>query len=210
MTVTAAADPLLGTLGFVAAVVVLLADGRNAVAVVTLVSGLCLAPLAAEGSGAGAATALILVGAGASVLLVATRWLGHRLSGIAGVDPVVPVVASGEALFGPRSVRVAAGAATLPAASWVSFNVPIGTATTVSGVLFPAVVVCTCAAVRLLTARTLNDVAVGVAALGVAAAAAWAVAVGVDTVAGVAAAVAVAPAAAVTVGWLSGRHAAVA
>ena len=199
-------EPLLATLGFVAAVVIVLADGRSAVAIATLVTGLCLAPLVAEASGGDTMLILLGVAVGGALALPVTRWVARRSSWIAGLDPLVPAVSTGEALFGPRSVRVAAGAATLPAASWVSFNVPIGSATTVSGVLFPAVVVCTCGAVRLLAARTVNDLAVGVAAIGLGAAAAWTVAGGVETITGMTAAAALAPGAALVVGWLSGRH----
>jgi hypothetical protein len=129
---------------------------------------------------------------------------------MAGLDPVVPVVARADALFGPRSVRVAAAVLALPAASWVSFNVPVGAATTISGVLFPAALVWGCSAMRLLTARTLVDLAVGVAGVGVSGAAASLVAGGVGTLAVAAAAASLAPAAALTAGWLSGRHAAAA
>ena len=89
---------------------------------------------------------------------------------MAGVDPNVPVVGGTEGLFGPRSIRVITAVLVLPGASWVSFNIPIGSASTVSGVLFPAALIWGCAAMRLLTARTLADIAVGVAALGIAAA----------------------------------------
>jgi hypothetical protein len=117
------------------------------------------------------------------------------------------VVAGAEALFGPRSVRVATAVLVLPAASWVSFNVPLGSASTVSGVLFPAALVWGCAGMRLLSARTISDIAVGVAALGIAAAAAWYLCAGVDTVPGAVTAASLAPGAAATAGWLRGRHA---
>jgi hypothetical protein len=138
-----------------------------------------------------------------------SRAAARRIRWLAGVDPVVPVVAGGEAWFGPRSVRVAAGVAVLPAASWVSFNVPLGSASTVTGVLFPAAVIWGCGAMRLLTARTLVDVATGVAAVGIAASAAWFLAGGQDTFSGAIAAAALAPGAAITAGWLAGRHAGV-
>ncbi|MHB8719266.1 MAG: hypothetical protein ACYDAC_10310 [Candidatus Dormibacteria bacterium] len=201
-------EPLLASLGFLAAAVVTLADGRNAVGVAALVSGLCLAPLAADVAGGDATLLLVGLAALSAALLPLARRAGRRARRTAGLDPGVPVVSTGENLFGPRSIRVAAGAATLPAASWVSFNVPIGTATTVSGVLFPAVLICLCGGVRLLAARTLTDVAVGVAVVGLAAGVGWAVAGGVENLDGLAAAAGLAPAAALAVGWLSGRHAA--
>jgi hypothetical protein len=60
----------------------------------------------------------------------------------------------------------------------------------------------------MLTARTLADIAVGIAALGIAAAAAWFLSAGVETLAGALTAAALAPGAAVLAGWLRGRHAA--
>jgi hypothetical protein len=126
---------------------------------------------------------------------------------MAGVDPIVPVVGGTEGLFGPRSVRVIAAVLVLPGASWVSFNIPIGSASTVSGVLFPAALIWGCAGMRLLTARTLADIAVGVATLGIGAAAAWFICVGVDTMSTAVTAAALAPGAAIAAGWLRGRHA---
>jgi hypothetical protein len=76
-------------------------------------------------------------------------------------------------------------------------------------VLFPAAVVGGCAGMRLLTARTVLDIAVGVAALGIAVAAAWFLSAGVDTLSSAATVAALAPGAAITSGWLRGRHRAV-
>jgi hypothetical protein len=204
----AADEPLLSLLGFLAAVVVIFVDGRNAVGIAALAAGLCLAPLAAETTGT--AAALILIGAGlaAAVAGPLSRALAGRVSWMAGLDPVVPVVTPEESLFGPRSIRVACGVAVLPAASWVSFNVPLGTAATVNGILFPAAIVWACAAVRLLTARTIIDVAVGVAGVGIAGAAGWLATGAAETVVGALAAGSLAPAMALTAGWLGGRHAA--
>jgi hypothetical protein len=203
-------QPLFAGLGLLAAVVVTLADRRNAVSFAALAAGLGLAPSVAVLAGADGA--LVLIGAGVLAAAVGplSRAVAHRVSWMAGLDPVVPVVARADALFGPRSVRVAAAVLALPAASWVSFNVPVGAATTISGVLFPAALVWGCSAMRLLTARTLVDLAVGVAGVGVSGAAASLVAGGVGTLAVAAAAASLAPAAALTAGWLSGRHAAAA
>lgn len=201
-----AGEPLLAVLGFVAAVVVTLVDGRRAIAYASLAAALGLAAPVATVYGGDAALVLIGSAALTAVLSPAAQGLSRRVSWMAGVDPAVPVVARGEALFGPRSVRAAAAVLVLPAASWVSFNVPLGAASTVSGVLFSAALVWGCACVRLLTARTLNDVAVGVAAVGLGAAAAWFIAGGTATLPSAAAASCLAPAAAVAAGWLSGRH----
>jgi hypothetical protein len=200
-------DAVLGALGFIAAVVISLVDGRRAIMYASLASAAALAPSVAAAGGSEAILVLCAAAALATALLPFTRSMGRRLSWLAGVDPVVPVVARGEALFGPRSVRAASFVVVLPAASWVTFNVPLGAASTVSGALLPAALVYGCAAMRLLTARTLNDIAVGVAALGIAASAAWFLCAGVDTLPSAAAAASLAPAAAVAAGWLSGRHA---
>ena len=200
-------EPLFAGIGFLAAVVVTLVDGRNAVAFAALAAGLGLAPSVAALAGADGALVLIGAGVAAAVAAPFSRTVAHRLSWMAGLDPVVPVVAAAEALFGPRSIRVAGAMLVLPAASWVSFNVPLGGASTVSGVLFPAALVWGCSALRLVTARTLVDLGVGVAGVGVAGAAAFLVAGGTDTPAAALAASALAPGAALAAGWLSGRHA---
>ncbi|MGH7722877.1 MAG: hypothetical protein ACRENL_08635 [Candidatus Dormibacteria bacterium] len=200
-------EPVLAVAGFLAAVVVTLVDGRRAVTWTALAAALGLAPSVASFYGANAALVLFAAAAATTAAGPLSRVLAHRLVWMAGVDPVVPVVADREALFGPRSIRVATAVLVLPAASWVSFNVPLGTASTVSGVLFPAALVWGCAGVRLLTARTVVDITVGVAALGLAAAAAWFLCAGADTFRAAVAAAALAPAAAVTAGWLGGRHA---
>ena len=201
-------EPLLAGAGFLAAVVVALVDGRHAVTYASLAAALGLAPSVAGFYGADAALVLGCAAAAAAVAGPLGRMVAHRLSWMAGVDPVVPVVAAGEALFGPRSIRVATAVLVLPTASWVSFNVPLGSASPVTGVLFPAALVWGCAGMRLLTARTLADIAVGVATLGIAAAAAWFLCGGVDTLPGAAAAASLAPGAALASGWSRGRHAA--
>jgi hypothetical protein len=188
-------------------VVVILVDGRYAVGYASVAAALGLLPSVAVPYGADAATVLICAAALAALAVPLSRAAARRISWMAGVDPVVPVVASGEALFGPRSIRAAVAVLVLPAASWVSFNVPVGSASTVTGVVFPAALLCGCAGVRLLTARTLADISVGVASAGIAGAAAWFLCAGVDTVATAAAAASLAPFAALTTGWLSGRHA---
>jgi hypothetical protein len=200
-------EPLFAGAGFLAAVVVSLVDGRNAVTYASLAAALGLAPSVASLYGADAALVLFAAAAAAAVAGPLSRAGARRLSWMAGVDPVVPVVAGPEELFGPRSIRVATAVLVLPAASWISFNVPIGSASPVSGVLFPAAVVWGCAGMRLLTARTLTDIAVGVAVFGIAAAAAWFVCAGADTLPSAVAAASLAPGAALAAGWLRGRHA---
>ncbi len=199
-------EPLLAAAGFLAAVVVTLVDGRNAVTYASLATALGLAPSVASFYGADAALVLVGAAVAASLLAPLTRAVSRRLSWMAGVDPNVPVVAAGDGLFGPRSVRVITAVLVLPAASWVSFNIPIGSASTVSGVLFPCALLWGCAAMRLLTARTIADIAVGVATLGIAGSAAWFICAGIDTVTSGITAAALAPGAAIATGWLRGRH----
>lgn len=199
-------EPLLAAVGFLAAVVVSLVDGRNAVIWASLAAAVGLAPSVAQTYGA--VGAVVLLGAALAAVLGAllSQALAGALAPVAGVDAVVPVVAAAEGLFGPRSVRVATAVLVLPAASWVSFNIPIGSASTVTGVLFPAAVVGGCAGMRLLAARTIADIAVGVAALGISLAATCLLSAGVDTLATAAAVAALTPAAAIAVGWVKGRH----
>ncbi|MBJ7609487.1 MAG: hypothetical protein JF887_08675 [Candidatus Dormibacteraeota bacterium] len=199
-------EPLLAGVGFVAAVLVSLVDGRNAVTWTCLAAGLGLAPAVASVYGADGALLLLAAAAAGAVAGPLSRVSARRVRWMAGIDPVVPVVAGADSLFGPRSIRIAAGVMVLPAASWVSFNIPLGSTSTVTGVLFPAAVIWGCAAMRLLTARTLVDIAVGVAAVGLAAAAAWLMSGGSDSLANAAAAAALAPAAAITAGWLGGHR----
>jgi hypothetical protein len=200
-------EPLLAAAGFFAAVVVTVVDGRHAVTYASLAAALGLAPSVATFYGADAAVVLVVAAVAAGLLGPLSGRVAHRAGGMAGVDPNVPVVGASAGLFGPRSVRVITAVLVLPGASWISFNIPIGSASTVSGVLFPAALIWGCAAMRLLTARTLVDLAVGVAALGIAAAAAWFICAGVDTMRAAVTAAALAPAAAITTGWLRGRHA---
>ena len=201
-------EPLLAVVAFLAAVIVTLVDGRNAITYASFAAALGLAPSAASSAGADAALVLIVAAIAAAVLEPVSRAAARRISWVAGIDPVVPVVGRADGLFGPRSIRVATAVLVLPGASWVSFNVPLGSASTISGVLFPAALIWGCAGMRLLTARTVEDLAVGVGSLGIAAAAAWFVCSGIDTVATATSAAALAPGAAITAGWLRGRHSA--
>ncbi len=199
-------EPLLAAAGFLAAVVVTVVDGRHAVTYASLAAALGLAPSVATLYGADAALVLVAGAVAAAILGPLSQAAAHRVSWMAGVDPNVPVVGGANGLFGPRSVRVVTAVLVLPGASWVSFNIPIGSASTVSGVLFPAALIWGCAAMRLLTARTVADLAVGVATLGIAAAAAWFICGGGDTLTAAATAASLAPGAAVATGWLRGRH----
>src|SRR4029077_7541809 len=111
----------------------------------------------------------------AAVLLALGGWMGGRvLPWLSGLDPTIPAFAPADRLFGPRSTRAFGAAAAIPVASWVSFNVPIGQITTaVQGLLFPVAYAWTCGVVRLLVARTLADLSVGIAMVSVATGTAW-------------------------------------
>jgi ribose/xylose/arabinose/galactoside ABC-type transport system permease subunit len=141
------------------------------------------------------------------VLLAWAGSLGGRiLPWLSGLDPTVPAFTPTDRLFGPRSSRAFGAAAAIPIASWVSFNVPVGQITTaVQGLLFPVAYVWTCGVVRLLVARTLADLAVGVAMVSVATGTAWLLRSGSDSFPGAVLACAVAPLAAFLAGWLNGR-----
>ena len=110
-----------------------------------------------------------------------------------------------ERLFGPRSSRAFGAAAAIPVASWVSFNLPIGQIAVNQGLLFPVAYAWTCGVVRLLVARTLEDLAVGVAMVSVATGTAWLLRSGSDSLSGAVLACVVAPLAAFLAGWLNGR-----
>lgn len=200
-------EPLLAVFGFLAAAVVTMVDGRRAVGWASLAAGLALAPTAASVAGGLGAVVVLVAAAAAMVAARVAARLARRVAVAAGVDTIVPVVGTGESLFGPRSVRAAVSLVIVPAASWVSGNIPLGAASPVTGVLFPAAMVGGCAAMRLLTGRTINDLAVGLAAFGIALATAWFLCAGVDNLASAAGAAALAPAAAIASGWLAGRRA---
>ncbi len=199
-------EPLLSIAGVIAAVVAMLVDGRNAVTAAAVAVAAGLAPTVA---GVGAAS--LLVPGGAAAAVVVAGWVSRRaarhLPWVAGLDPLVPAFAPSQQLFGRRSVRAWAAAVAVPIASWVSFTVPIGEITGVQGVLFPVAYVWACGGLRLVVARTLEDIAVGVAMVGLAGSAAWQLRGGPDALAGAAALASLAPLAALVVGWLGGRHA---
>jgi hypothetical protein len=197
---------LIATLGFFGGLVAAMVDGRLAVRVAALAAGLGLAAAAGEVGGGPAALVPLLAGL-ASVLLgtaalraaVAMRW-------VPGLDPRVPVVAPPEALFGPRSLRAVGAALALPAASWVSLNVQVGGAATAHGAVFAVAYVWFIGCLRLLRARALDDLAAGIAVLGIAAATGWILEAGPGSIPEASAAAGLAPVAAGTAAWLVGRH----
>lgn len=197
---------LVATIGFFGGLVAAMVDGRRAVRIAALAAGLGLAATAAQVGGSPAALVPIAAGAAALVLGGLALRAAAGLRWVPGLDPVVPVVAPPAALFGPRSVRAVGAALALPAASWVSLNVPVGGVATAHGAVFAAAYVWFVGCVRLLRARALDDLAAGAAVLGIAAATGWILEAGPGAIPEASAAAGLAPVAAAAAGWLAGRH----
>jgi hypothetical protein len=197
---------LIAALGFLGGAVAALVDGHRSVGIAALVLGLTLGPAAASVGGLPAAAVVIGAGLGAAFLDPAVRRGAERMGKVAGLDPLVPVVAPREALFGPRSIRAAAGALALVAASWVSLNVLVGAAGSAQGAVFAAAYTWLVGAIRLLRARALEDLLVGAVAVALAGAVGWILEAGPSALPEAMVAAGLAPAAAVTAGWLRGRH----
>jgi hypothetical protein len=197
--------PLLSAAGVIAAAVAIMVDGRRAVAIAIVVLAAGLAPTAATFGGA-PGVAVLGASAIAAVLLSWAGWIGGRvLPWLSGLDPTIPAFAPSDRLFGPRSGRAFGAAVAIPVASWVSFNVPVGQIATVEGLLFPIAYAWTCGVIRLVVARNVEDLGVGVAMVGIATATAWLLRSGADSIPGAALACVVAPLAAFLAGWLNGR-----
>jgi hypothetical protein len=197
--------PLLSAAGVVGAVVAMMVDGRRSVAVAVVLLSAGLAPTAATFGGA-PGVAVLGASAVAAVLLAWGGRVGGRvLPWLTGLDPTIPAFAPADRLFGPRSSRAFGAAVAVPVASWVSFNVPIGQVAAVEGFLFPIAFAWTCGVIRLLVARTLEDLAVGVTMVSIATGTAWLLRSGTDSFPGAALAWLAAPLAAFIVGWLNGR-----
>jgi hypothetical protein len=192
---------------FVGVAVMLMVDGRRAVAVAAVAGSLGLAPAAAYLGGS--VTALIILGV--APVTVAVVALSHRLAKIApetvGLDPDVPMFAQPTAWFGPRSTRAAVVAIALPCASWMSFNVNLGGVAAVAGLGFPAAYAWLCGVGRILVARSVEDVCVGALLIGYGMALAWMIRDGSQSIANYVILLAILPIAGAITGWLSGRHA---
>jgi hypothetical protein len=196
----------VASLGFLGGLVAAMVDGRRGVRAAALFAGLGLAPAAAQlGGGPGALVPVlgglssVIAGTVAMRAAIGMRWLP-------GLDPSVPVVAPPAALFGPRSVRAIGAALALPAASWVSLNVPVGGVASAHGAVFAAAYVWFVGCLRLLRARSLEDLATAAAVLGLAAATSWILEAGPGAIPEASAAAGMAPVAAAAAGWLVGRH----
>jgi hypothetical protein len=197
--------PLLSAAGVIAAVVAMMVDGRRAVVIAVVLLAAGLTPTAATFGGA-PGVAVLGACAIAALLLSWAGWLGGRvLPWLSGLDPTIPAFAPSDRLFGARSGRAFGAAVAIPVASWVSFNVPVGQIAIVEGLLFPIAYAWTCGVIRLVVARTVEDLGVGVAMVGIATGTAWLLRSGADSIPGAALACVVAPLAAFLAGWLNGR-----
>lgn len=197
--------PLLSAAGVIAAAIAMMVDGRRAVAIAVVVLAAGLAPTAATFGGAPGTAVLGACAAAAVVLAWAGTLGGSVLPWLSGLDPTIPAFAPSDRLFGPRSGRAFGAAVAVPIASWVSFNVPVGQVAVVEGLLFPIAYAWTCGVIRLVVARTVADLGVGVAMVGIATGTAWLLRSGADSIPGAALACVVAPLAAFLAGWLNGR-----
>jgi hypothetical protein len=197
--------PLLSAAGVIAAVIAMMVDGRRAVVIAVVFLAAGLTPTAAT-FGGGPGVAVLGACAIAAVLLAWAGRLGGRvLPWLSGLDPTIPAFAPSDRLFGPRSGRAFGAAVAIPVASWVSFNVPVGQIAPVEGLLFPIAYAWTCGVIRLVVARTVEDLGVGVAMVGIATGTAWLLRSGADSIPGAALACVLAPLAAFLAGWLNGR-----
>jgi len=197
--------PLLAAAGVVAAAVAMMVDGRRAVAITAVFLAVGMAPTAATFGGTPGVAVLGVSGFGAVAFAWAGWAAGRRLPWVAGLDPSIPALAPSGQLFGPRSIRAFGAAVAVPIASWVSFNVPVGQVAAVQGLLFPTAYAWTCGVIRLLLARNVEDLAVGVTMVSLSTGTAWLLRSGTDSLPGAVLACALAPIAALVAGWLAGR-----
>jgi hypothetical protein len=203
-------QPLLDLIAFAAGAVAVMVDRRRAVLVTCIAVALGLFPAAAIYGGGWAAVVVLGAGAAGAVAGPLAGTIAGRLGPRPGIDPLHPVATPHEGLFGPRSARVAAGVIALIAASWVSFNVPVGSVAPVQGALFPVAFIFTCGVLRVFLARTVTDLSVGVAALAFAVSVGWLLRGGSGPLPDAAGVIALAPVAAALEGWLAARQRSVA
>ncbi|MGI8847704.1 MAG: hypothetical protein ACR2GX_05480 [Candidatus Dormibacteria bacterium] len=201
-------EPLLDLFGFLGGTVAVLVDRRRAVLLASAAVAVGLMPSAVGFGGSPAAFVLagsVVVGA---ALGGVARLAGTRTHAGGGIDPLVPVYAPRRELFGPRSLRLVAAALSLPAASWISYNVPVGLIVPIRGMLFPVAFLWICGALRILLARTIEDLAVGTAVIGLAAAVGWLARGGVQPILGAVLMASLVPLASMVAEFLGGRRAA--
>ncbi|MGO8687196.1 MAG: hypothetical protein ACLQT7_08470 [Candidatus Dormibacteria bacterium] len=199
-------QPLLDVIAFAVGAIAVMVDRRRAVAAACVAVALGLSPAAAIYGGGWAAVVVLGAGALGGVAGPLAGLLAGRRAPRPGLDPLQAVGASREGLFGPRSVRVAAAMVALVAASWISFNVPVGSVAVVKGALFPVAFVFTCGVLRTLLGRNLTDIAVGLAVVSLAAGVAWLLRGGGGPLPDAVGVIAIAPAVSAIEGWLGVRH----
>ncbi len=199
-------QPLLDLIAFAAGSVAVVVDRRRAVLVTCIAVALGLAPAAAIYGGGWAAVVVLGAGAAGAVAGPLAGSIAARMRPRPGLDPLRPVGAPHEGLFGPRSARVAAGVIALIAASWVSFNVPVGSVAPVQGALFPVAFIFTCGVLRIFLARTVTDLSVGVVAIGLAVSVGWLLRAGSGPLPDAAGVIAIVPVAGAVEGWLAARR----
>jgi hypothetical protein len=199
-------QPLLDLIAFAAGAVAVMVDRRHAVLVTCIAVALALSPAAAIYGGGWAAVVVLGAGAAGAVTGPLAGSIAGRMVPRPGLDPLRPVGAQQEGLFGPRSARVAAGVIALIAASWVSFNVPVGSVAAVQGALFPVAFIFTCGVLRIFLARTVTDLSVGVVAIALAVGVGWLLRGGSDPFPDAAGVIAVVPVVAAVEGWLAARR----
>ncbi len=164
---------LYSSIAFIAAFIVSAVDGRRAVSWSLLAAGAGLVGTAA--SAAGLDGALVLIGAVAAggILERTAEWLVRNRWQSSAQDPLREFRSVQEKLFGPRSQRIIAAAIAVPSASWVSFNIPVGSVANIEGVLFAPCILWLCGIFRLVLARTVEDVCAGAGVLLLGTAVGW-------------------------------------
>lgn len=199
-------EPLFDALAVLGGVIAATADQRRAVLLAAIAVALTLSPVAAFFEGGSAVLLLYSAVAAGGILGGITRILAHRIGGSRkAIDPIVPVYTPKTELFGSRSRRLTAAALAIPVASWISYNIPAGAGTDLYAVMFPVAFIAICGGIRLLLARTVEDLAVGVAVTGIAAGVGWMVHGGASSLSAAVAPLLLAVAAIVIADWLSAR-----
>lgn len=199
-------QPLLDLVAFAAGAVAVVVDRRRAVVMACLAVALGLAPAAAIYGGGGAVVLLLGAGAAGAAAGPLAGAAARRMPPRPGIDPIQAVGSPREGLFGPRSARVGAAVVALIAASWVSFNVPVGSVAAVEGALFPVAFVFSCGVLRIFLARSVTDLAVGVAVVALGIGVGWLLRGGSDPLPAAGGVIAIAPLMAGLDGWLAARR----
>lgn len=190
-----------------AAIVVAVVDGRRAVPVAALAAAVVLAPVVVLTSDQSAALVYLAGGVLPTLAYAPTVVVTRRVRWRPGLDATSPLFVRPSALFGSRARRIAGVLFLLPAASWVSLNIPAANVATVAGTLFPVAYIGSSAVLRIFVAQTLEDFLVGVASFCVAASGYWLIRFGSSELPMVIGVELLAGAAAVTSAWAQGRHA---